>query len=95
MPCQTCGEESECKADCAEAAYNRWVQERVDRLGEELAMLPDFMACYECGHEHLIVETDEWGMKFVWRRPVGLGPVIDERRDPTQTYKVECGHLAM
>jgi hypothetical protein len=39
--------------------------------------------------------TDQWGMKFVWRRPVGLGPIAEAHRDPTQTYKLECGHGAM
>lgn len=95
MPCQACGLVGKCADDCPEAAYNAYIEERVNRLGIELAMLPDCMECYECGHQHLMVMFDKWGMKYVMRRPVGLGPVIDEKRDPTQTYRVECGHLAM
>ena len=94
-PCGTCGSEGECKPDCEEAAYDRWMQERVDRLGPELAILPDRMECYECGRQHLMVQLDKWGMKFVWRRPVGLGPIAEAHRDPTQVYKLECGHLTM
>jgi hypothetical protein len=58
-------------------------------------MLPDRMECYDCGREHLMVMLDELGFKFVWRRPVGLGPIAEAHRDPTQMYRLECGHLAM
>jgi hypothetical protein len=53
------------------------------------------MECYDCGRQHLMVMEDAWGFRFVWRRPVGLGPVINQRQDPTQTYRLECGHGAM
>ena len=81
-PCDGCEETGPCKDDCPRAAYDAWMEERVDRLGEELAMLPDRMECYDCGRQHLMVMLDKWGFKFVWRRPVGLGPVVEERRDP-------------
>lgn len=94
-PCGTCGRTGECAPDCAEDVYNRGMEDRVRRLGVELAMLPDWMECWECGHEHLMVQFDRFGMKFVWRRPVGLGPIAEAHRDPTQMYRLECGHLAM
>jgi hypothetical protein len=94
-PCPDCGRARTCEACKAEDAYYEWMEERVQRLGAELAMLPDKMECYPCGREHLIVETDAWGMKFVWRRPIKLGPIAEAHRDPTQTYVVECGHVVI
>lgn len=94
-PCQSCGSTGECDSDCPEAAQFTYIEERINRLGEELAMLPDWFECYDCGREHLMVMSDSWGMKFVYRRPVGLGPIIENLRDPTQTYRLECGHLAI
>ena len=95
QPCFTCGWAYNC-ADCqAEEEYNKYLDERVQRLGLELAVLPDFMECYTCGLQHLIVMKDIWNMKYVLRRPVGLGPIAEAHRDPTQTYRLECGHLAM
>jgi hypothetical protein len=95
QPCFDCGWQYNCPTCQGEAAYYACMEERVERLGEELAMLPDFMECYDCGREHLMVMEDAWGFRFVWRRPVGLGPVINQRQDPTQTYRLECGHGAM
>lgn len=94
-PCQSCGRKDECAPDCDEAAYNAWLTERVERLGFEMAMLPDFMECYRCGREHLLVQFDNCGFKFVWRRPAALGPIAEPHRDPTQMYRLECGHLAL
>lgn len=93
--CPDCGFARTCKACVAEDEFNEYLDERVARLGPELAMLPDFMECYDCGRQHLMVMTDPWGFKFVWRRPVGLGPIAEAHRDPTQTYVLECGHGAM
>jgi hypothetical protein len=42
-----------------------------------------------------MVMTDDFGFKYVLRRPVGLGPIAEAHRDPTQTYRLECGHGAM
>jgi hypothetical protein len=101
QPCMTCGWEYNCEDCQSEEAYNRWLDERVQRLGVELAMLPDRIECYTCGRNPLMLLTPsrldkgDLGFKFVWRRPVGLGPVVEERRDPTQTYRLECGHLEM
>ena len=100
-PCPTCEFARTCDACKAEDAYYAYMAERVERLGEELAMLPDFMECYECARNPLMLLTPrrivrgEFGIKCVMRRPVGLGPIADERRDPTQTYRVECGHVVM
>lgn len=95
MPCQGCGGEMKCKPDCPKQAYNAYLEERINRLGVELAMLPDWMECYDCGREHLMVMTSKCGIKYVLRRPVGLGPIVDAHRDPTQMYRLECGHLTM
>lgn len=46
--------------------------------------LPDTLPCYQCKPVNGIVE----------RRVLGEGPVVD-RADPTQTYRLECGHLAI
>jgi hypothetical protein len=101
QPCMTCGWAYNC-ADCqAEEEYNKYLDERVQRLGVELAMLPDFMRCYTCGRNPLMLLTPrrlfkgDLGFKFVMRRPVGLGPVAQPNFDPTQTYRLECGHLEM
>jgi hypothetical protein len=94
-PCLGCGFARTCDDCVAEDEYNKYLDERVNRLGPELAMLPDFMECYDCGRQHLMVMTDDFGFKYVLRRPVGLGPIAEAHRDPTQTYRLECGHGAM
>jgi hypothetical protein len=51
----------------------------------ELAGVAETAPCYECcGFD---------GVHFVERKIVALGPVINPA-DPTQTYKLECGHSA-
>jgi hypothetical protein len=100
-PCPDCGFERTCEACKAEDAYYEYMAERVERLGEELAMLPDFMECYDCGRNPLMLLTPsrlvirDLGFKCVMRRPVGLGPIAEAHRDPTQTYRLECGHGAI
>jgi len=93
--CPNCGHDRTCEMCKAEDAYYEYMAERVERLGAELAMLPDEMECYECGHQHLMVMLDAWGFKFVWRGVTGLGPIAEAHRDPTQMYRLECGHLTM
>jgi hypothetical protein len=101
QPCQTCGAEGPCKPDCAEDKYNRELAERVERLGPELAMLPDLIECYACGRNPLMLLTPsrlhvgDLGFKYVLQPPVGLGPIAEAHRDPTQTYRLKCGHLEM
>jgi hypothetical protein len=52
----------------------------------ELAGSPDTLDCYECmGFD---------GVNFIARKIVALGPVVD-RADPTQSYKLECGHFTI
>jgi len=31
----------------------------------------------------------------VMRKCTALGPVVNQRQDPTQSYQLECGHLAI
>jgi hypothetical protein len=100
-PCPGCSYARTCEACKAEDAYYEYMAERVERLGEELAMLPDFMECYDCGRNPLMLLTpsrliiSDLGFKYVMRRPVKLGGIAEPRRDPTQTYVVECGHVLM
>lgn len=53
----------------------------------ELAGYPDTMGCYECGGFDGVTAPE--------RKLIKLGPVIEQHRDPTQTYVLECGHLAI
>ena len=100
-PCPDCVHARTCEACKAEDAYYEYMAKRVELLGEELAMLPDFMECYECGRNPLMLLTPrrlhegDLGFNYVWRKPVGLGPIAEAHRDPTQTYRLECGHGAM
>lgn len=49
--------------------------------------------CWDCTREAGInfSETD----RLIKRKIVALGPVVEERRDPTQTYELECGHTVI
>lgn len=49
------------------------------------------LPCYDCQpHE----TTDDDGNPASMRECVELGPVVN-RADPTQSYKLSCGHLAI
>jgi hypothetical protein len=96
-PCQDCGFDRTCEACKAEDAYYEYIEERVNRLGIELAMLPDEMECYACGR-HLpasICQHNQWGQPYMMRRVVGEGPIAEAHRDPTSTYRLVCGHIEM
>jgi hypothetical protein len=96
-PCPNCEHARTCEMCEAEDAYYEYMAERVERLGAELAMLPDEMPCYDCGR-HLpktITQADDWGMRYFMRRVTGLGPIAEPHRDPTQMYRLACGHLTM
>lgn len=76
----------------AAAAETAWTQEQMAR--GELAFAPETMPCYECGH----ADPDQaipgdLGFPYVDRKVTALGPVTN-RADPTQTYRLSCGHLA-
>jgi hypothetical protein len=51
-----------------------------------LAYTPEQMECYECGGFN--------GADGPMKRVVALGKVVN-RADPTQTYRLECGHVAI
>lgn len=65
-------------------SYERWHEEQEAR--GPLAFQPDTMPCYECG---------EYNEAPPEREVVALGPVVNERQDATQTYKLKCGHTAV
>ena len=66
----------------AEAAY--W---DAQAARGELAGAPETMPCYACGGFN--------GVDAPERTVVALGPVAEAHRDPTTTYRLECGHLAI
>jgi len=72
-----------------EAAKNAYDLEQLAEMEERgaLAGSPREMECYPCA---LFNRTDP-----PMRKVVALGPVVEERRDPTATYRLECGHLAV
>lgn len=65
--------------------YEQWCAEQEQR--GELAGTPDEMECYACAGFN--------GRDFVMRKVVKLGPVVEQRRDATQTYVLECGHTVI
>lgn len=97
MPCDGCYQSGECTKDCPERAYESWLEERVNRLGWELAMLPDEIECYACGRRlpDRICQHNQWGQAYVMRRIVGEGPIMEAHRDPTSSYRLVCGHIEM
>ena len=46
----------------------------------DLAFAPDALPCYVC--DRTVTVT-------------ALGPVVEARRDPTQSYRLACGHAAI
>jgi hypothetical protein len=72
--------EAEMKEAAERAAHDRWCQEQVERRGEALAFAPETLTCHACGGEHEVT---------------GLGPTVNVPADPTQSYRLECGHTAI
>lgn len=68
----------------ADPALDAWLEAEAAR--GDLAFTPETMPCYACGGFD--------GMTAPERRIVALGPVVN-RADPTQTYRLECGHTAI
>jgi hypothetical protein len=52
-----------------------------------MAFEPHTMECYACAGFN--------GVDHVTRRVVKLGNVVEQRRDATQTYVLECGHVVI
>jgi hypothetical protein len=53
----------------------------------ELAGTPDVMPCYECTRARKMDLRDP-----IMIQVKALGPIVEARRDPTQTYVLSCGH---
>lgn len=51
------------------------------------SMIGELLECYNCA------PPDDFGS--VTRKVVAYGSVIEQHRDPTQTYKLECGHTVI
>jgi hypothetical protein len=82
------------------ARYEEWCAEQEAR--GELAGTPESMECYKCGYHardmnepYQTVNNEIGGYPFIMRKVVALGPIAEAHRDPTQTYKLECEHLAI
>jgi hypothetical protein len=72
-------------SDHDEAAYDAYCEQELAR--GHLAFQPHELECYECGGFN--------GRDFVMRKVVKLGNVVEQRRDPTQTYVLDCGHTVI
>jgi hypothetical protein len=69
----------------ADPAYEAYCEAQLAR--GELAGVAETAECYECcGFD---------GIHFEIRKIVALGPVVEAHRDPTQSYKLECGHTTI
>jgi hypothetical protein len=69
----------------ADPAYEAYCEAELAR--GELAGVAETAECYECcGFD---------GIHFEIRKIVALGPVVEAHRDPTQSYKLECGHTTI
>lgn len=78
-------------------------------MEEEMVTYPEMIACYVCGFEaaprhdgvteegeaYVYVMEDEVQASTPMRRVLGLGPVVEPQRDPTETYRLECGHTVI
>lgn len=72
-------------------AEERYAEEQLAR--GELAGAPDEMPCHQC-HLEAGNKPDLTEETVVRRQVVGVGPVLEAHRDPTASYRLECGHLA-
>jgi hypothetical protein len=68
-----------------EQAYLDWCASEAGR--GELAGAPDTIGCYECGGFDGVTAPE--------RTVVKLGRVLEPHRDPTQSYVLDCGHVAI
>lgn len=76
--------EHQCEDYPEDPAYLAWLEEQ-DARGP-LAGVPVTIGCYECGGFDGVTAPEQ--------TVLALGPVVNAA-DPTQTYKLACGHLAM
>jgi hypothetical protein len=65
-------------------AYEAWCDEQTKRHEEGRDYpIGEMLECYECKP-----------VEGLLRKCVAFGPVVN-RADPTQSYRLECGHLAI
>jgi hypothetical protein len=80
-------------ADAADPAeLLPWLQQYTESLRDEVDSSTDENKNYPVGEEFLCYLCKI--MEGELRKCVGYGPVTNPA-DPTQTYKLECGHLAI
>lgn len=77
--------------------YEAYLEREAER--GELAFTPHELPCYACTREAirrgcsgLDVMDDN---KCLRQEVVSLGRVVEAHRDPTQTYKLACGHITI
>ena len=76
--------------------YLAWV--KAEEARGELAFQPETLSCYHPGCTYsvgAVVKFDSSGFKYVERKVVALGEIVEPRRDPTQSYRLECGHTVI
>lgn len=61
----------------------------------ELAGTPETLPCYECSRIAGVVIDPLNESNLIERKVVALGPIAEAHRDPTQTYKLACGHVTI
>lgn len=81
----------------ASAAYREYVEREEKRERGVLGFRDDALPCYECTRK---LGDDRYGDPFdestcVQVQVVAPGPVVEQRRDPTQTYRLACGHVTI
>jgi hypothetical protein len=78
-------------------AYEAYIEEMEKRHREGRPWpVGELLECYICLREcpDALIEKDDHGFPCVMRECVALGPVVN-RADPTQSYKLSCGHYAI
>jgi hypothetical protein len=97
-PCPGCESTGDCAPGCDYAAWCAAMEADYAERGE-LAGSPREMECYDCGRAARAAgqapAADGHGLAYVMRKVTGFGPVAEARRDPSTTYRLECGHTAM
>lgn len=73
------------------ASEDEWLAYEESR--GSMAMQPEHLPCYPCTREAGGDVMNE--ARCVWRPVEKLGPVCEPHRDPTQSYKLACGHTTI
>lgn len=75
------------------ASEDEWHEYELSR--GDLAMSPETLPCSSCTREAGRPNDVMDDSKCIQRRVVSLGPIAEAHRDPTQTYRLACGHTVI